>query len=102
MPHTIHLAGMFAALSNPTRFAIVERLAIEGELTASEIASDVSVTAPAMSRHFRVLCDAGILEQRVDAQRRFYSVKASALDRISDWMRQQSALLQMPTEKKPK
>ena len=63
------LADTFAALSNQTRLAIVERLLREGELAAGELVEDGAMSAPAMSHHFKVLRDAGIVIQRVDAQR---------------------------------
>ncbi len=74
----------FAALGNPTRFAIVERLMQEGELAAGEfLRGDIS--APAMSRHFKVLRQAGIVEKRVDKQRRVYSVRPEAVQAIGAW-----------------
>jgi DNA-binding transcriptional ArsR family regulator len=78
------LSDTFAALGNGTRFAIVERLLKEGELSAGDLAED-EMSAPAMSHHFRILREAGIIEQRVDAQRRLYSVRPEALRAIGQW-----------------
>ena len=78
------LPDTFAALGNDVRFAIVERLLHEGELAAGELA-DPSMSAPAMSHHFRVLREAGILSQRIDAQRRLYSVRPEAMKAIGQW-----------------
>lgn len=80
----MQLAETFAALGNDVRFAIVERLLREGELAAGELA-DPSMSAPAMSHHFKVLRDAGIVSQRVDAQRRLYSVRPDAIKAIGQW-----------------
>ncbi len=79
------LPTTFAALGNATRLAIVERLLAEGELSAGALQAD-NITAPAMSRHFKVLREAGIVVRRVDAQRRLYAVKPEAVREISDWV----------------
>src|SRR5919198_911710 len=79
------LTDTFAALGNPTRLAIVERLLREGELAAGELVAKGEMSAPAMSHHFKVLRDAGIVVQRVDAQRRLYSVRPEALRAIGKW-----------------
>src|SRR5690349_4573859 len=75
----------FAALGNSTRLAIVERLLREGELSAGEIVAETPMSAPAMSHHFKILREAGIVNQRVDAQRRLYSVRPQAVKTIGDW-----------------
>jgi DNA-binding transcriptional ArsR family regulator len=79
------LTDTFAALSNGTRLAIVERLLREGELAAGDLVEDGTMSAPAMSHHFKVLRDAGIVNQRVDAQRRLYSVRPEAMRAIGVW-----------------
>jgi DNA-binding transcriptional ArsR family regulator len=78
------LPDTFAALGNATRLGIVERLLRDGELAAGDLA-DGAISAPAMSHHFRVLRDAGIVIQRVDAQRRLYSVRPEAMRAIGQW-----------------
>jgi DNA-binding transcriptional ArsR family regulator len=80
-----HLPETFAALGNPVRFAIVERLLHEGELPAGEFIHMAHLSAPAISRHFKVLRQAGIIAQRVDKQRRLYSVRPEAVQEINDW-----------------
>lgn len=80
------LPTTFAALGNSTRLAIVERLLAEGELAAGELLSAAEVTPSAMSRHFKVLREAGILVQRVDKQRRIYSVQPEAVQAIGEWV----------------
>ena len=78
------LPDAFAALGNATRLAIVERLLRDGEVAAGDLA-DGAMSAPAMSHHFKVLRDAGIVSQRVDAQRRLYSVRPEAMRAIGKW-----------------
>ena len=75
----------FAALGNRTRLAIVERLLREGELSAGEIVAETPMSPPAMSHHFKILRDAGIVNQRVDRQRRLYSVRPEAVAAIGTW-----------------
>jgi DNA-binding transcriptional ArsR family regulator len=79
------IAETFAALGNGTRLAIVERLLREGELAAGDIGAETDISAPAMSHHFKVLRDAGILTQRVDGQRRLYAVRPEAMRAIGVW-----------------
>ena len=78
------LPDTFAALGNAKRLAIVERLLRDGELAAGDLA-DGSISAPAMSHHFKMLRDAGLVVQRVDAQRRLYSVRPEAIRAIGQW-----------------
>lgn len=75
----------FAALGDPTRFAIVERLLREGETPAGALQDVGAISAPAISRHLKVLREAGIVAQRIDKQRRLYSVRPEAIKAINDW-----------------
>jgi DNA-binding transcriptional ArsR family regulator len=79
------LSTTFAALGDPIRFAIVERLLRQGQLSAGELQEGTDITAPAISRHLKVLRQAGLLEQSVDKQRRLYSVRPQAVEAISAW-----------------
>lgn len=81
-----HLTSVFAALGDPTRFAIVDRLLKEGELSAGDIADTAPISPPAFSRHLKLLREAGLLEQRTDKQRRIYSVRPEAVKQISVWV----------------
>ena len=87
------LTNSFAALGNTTRFAIVERLLKEGELAAGELRDVENISAPALSRHFKVLQEAGIISQRIDKQRRMYSVRPEAVKAISEWSMKLPAVL---------
>ena len=79
------LPKTFAALGDATRFALVERLLNEGELSAGALQGGVEISSPAVSRHLKVLREAGVIEQRIDAQRRLYSVRPEAVQTISAW-----------------
>lgn len=81
-----HLSPLFAALGDSTRFAIVDRLLNEGELSAGDIAKGAPISPPAFSRHLKVLREVGLLEQRTDKQRRLYSVRPEAVKQISVWV----------------
>ena len=84
-----NLDAIFAALADPTRRAIVERLAARGELAVGDIARPFDISAPAISRHLGVLADAGLIERRIDKQRRLVRVKRDALKNIEQWLRRQ-------------
>ena len=79
------LTASFTALGNATRFAIVERLLQKGELAAGELRDVEDISPPALSRHFKVLLEAGIISQRIDKQRRLYSVRPEAIKDINEW-----------------
>jgi DNA-binding transcriptional ArsR family regulator len=79
---------VFGALSDPIRLAIVERLLREGERSAGEIAEPFPVSKPAISKHLRVLEDAGLIERRVERQWRVCRVRPEAIRAVDDWMKQ--------------
>jgi DNA-binding transcriptional ArsR family regulator len=83
----IALPTVFGALADPTRLAIVERLLREGERSAGEIAAPFAISKPAISKHLRVLEDAGLIERRIDRQWRVCRVKPEAIQAVDDWMR---------------
>ncbi|MEO0996819.1 MAG: metalloregulator ArsR/SmtB family transcription factor [Pseudomonadota bacterium] len=78
-------ASVFAAIADPTRRVILDRLRA-GEIGAGELAEQFPVSRPAIARHVRVLRKAGLVSQRVDAQRRFYSLKPEALAAVDAWL----------------
>ncbi len=83
-PHS-SLATQFAALGDPTRLAIVDRLIADGPLPAGALQDVADISAPAISRHLKVLRQAGLVQQRVDAQRRIYAVDPEAIRGIGTW-----------------
>jgi DNA-binding transcriptional ArsR family regulator len=79
------LDAIFAALSDPTRRAILARLAL-GEATVSELAQPFALSQPTISKHLKVLETAGLIEADRDAQRRPRRLKAETMKDIADWM----------------
>lgn len=75
----------FAALGDPIRRRIVELLA-NGDRDAGDLASNFDVSRPAVSRHLRVLREAGVVTARADGQRRVYSLEPAALDEVGRWV----------------
>jgi DNA-binding transcriptional ArsR family regulator len=76
---------VFSALADPTRFAIVERLLQSGTLTAGEIADPFGISKPAISRHLKILEDAGVIERRVERQFRVFRARSEGFREIEDW-----------------
>jgi len=79
------LVSAFAALGDRTRFAIVERLLSHGALSAGDLQSVAQISAPAISRHLKVLREAGLITRTVDKQRRIYAVDPGTVQKISAW-----------------
>jgi DNA-binding transcriptional ArsR family regulator len=79
------LDSTFAALADPTRRAILKRLAT-GEATVGELAAPFAMTQPAVSKHLRVLERAGLISRGRDAQRRPCRLEAPALRAATDWL----------------
>jgi len=79
------LDAVFFALANPTRRAIVERLLSAGELNAGEIAQPFRMSNSAISRHLRVLEEAGIIERRIERQWRYVHIRREALALAETW-----------------
>lgn len=79
------LPDLFAALSDRSRFAIVERLMREGEMPVARLREGLPITAPAVSRHLAVLSDAGLVRRRARGQQRLYSIRPEAMHDIHDW-----------------
>jgi DNA-binding transcriptional ArsR family regulator len=78
------LSTTFAALSDPTRRAILARLLL-GECSVGELAEPFEMSMPAVSKHLRVLERAGLIAQRRDAQWRRCRIEAGPLKEVSDW-----------------
>src|ERR1700722_6534500 len=66
-------SGVFRALADPTRRQILQDLR-DGELTAGDIAGRFTISAPSISRHLTVLKSAGLVQERRDANRIYYSL----------------------------
>ena len=81
----------FAALADPTRRAIIARLAA-GEATVQDLARPFSISQPAISRHLKVLEEAGLIETRIDGTARPRRLKPDAVEALWDWLGQYRAL----------
>lgn len=75
----------FAALADPTRRAILARLA-EGEATVGELAAPFAMSQPAVSQHLKVLERAGLIRRRVDGQRRPCRLDPAGLPEVEAWL----------------
>ena len=82
---TDHLSTTFAALADPTRRAILARLAA-GEASVTELAEPFAMSMPAISKHLKVLERAGLIARGRQAQWRPCSLQAAPLKEIADWV----------------
>ena len=80
-----HLDAAFSALADPTRRAILARLA-SGEATVNEIAAPFEISLPAVSRHLKVLERAGLIARGREAQSRPCRLDAAGLREVADWV----------------
>lgn len=80
-----NLDAVFAALADPTRRAILSRLAA-GEASVNEIAAPFEMSQPAVSKHLKVLEQAGLIERDVDKQRRPARLKAERMAAAVSWL----------------
>ena len=86
-PAASRLDQTFAALADPTRRAILARLAL-GEASVAELAEPFAMSQPAISKHLKVLERAGLVSGGKDAQRRPRKLEAAPLEAAVDWIEQ--------------
>ena len=79
------LDASFAALADPTRRAILARLA-SGEATVNELAAPFEMTQPAISQHLKVLEDAGLIVRRVDGAKRPRRLAQAGIESMNQWL----------------
>ncbi|HEX4386459.1 MAG TPA: metalloregulator ArsR/SmtB family transcription factor [Myxococcales bacterium] len=79
------MESAFAILAEPSRRAILSLLA-SSEQSVGELETQLRIPQPSVSKHLRVLREAGLVESRVDAQRRLYRVRAQPLMEIDEWL----------------
>lgn len=82
-----YLSSTFAALSDPTRRAILVRLS-QGGLSVKELAEPFSITAPSMTKHLKVLERAGLIRRSRIAQRRPCHLESAPLREVAEWVEQ--------------
>jgi DNA-binding transcriptional ArsR family regulator len=85
MNRSDRLDATFAALADPTRRAILARLAL-GESSVAELAEPFAMSQPAISKHLKVLERAGLISTAQDAQRRPRRIEAKPLAEANDWI----------------
>jgi DNA-binding transcriptional ArsR family regulator len=79
------MATTFSALAEPNRFQIVELLR-GGPQPVGEMVDRLRLRQPQVSKHLRVLSDAGLVDVRVDAQRRIYALRPAPLRELGAWL----------------
>ena len=94
MNAALDLDASFAALADPTRRAILARLAL-GEATVTELAKPFEMTQPAISQHLKVLEEAGLIVQRVDGPKRPRRLAEAGIEAMDQWL----AMLRKALEK---
>ncbi len=79
---------LFNALADPIRRNIVELLATQGQMNATDICENFNVSHPAISQHLKILREAEIVGLQKDAQRHLYSLNIDAIHKLEDWVKQ--------------
>jgi DNA-binding transcriptional ArsR family regulator len=87
------MEAVLRALSDESRRTMLEALT-EGPATAGELAALLPIARPGVSRHLRVLREAGLVEFRQEAQRRVYGLRPEALAEVDEWLGRYRALWQ--------
>jgi DNA-binding transcriptional ArsR family regulator len=80
--------ALFAALADPTRRAIFERLCLEGSQTVVSLTTGAGISQPAVSKHLKVLKQAGLVSDRPSGRQTHYSAQYKALAPLVDWTHQ--------------
>ena len=89
-PHDL----LFRPLADPTRRALFERLCRDGDLTVTALTAQAGVSQPAVSKHLRVLKQAGLVRDRQAGRQTHYSARLDALAPLTDWTRQMTGFWQ--------
>ena len=79
---------LFYALAEPTRRDIIELLASNGQLSATDISNNFAVSAPAISQHLKVLREANFVRVEKRAQQRIYRINLEAMSEIEGWIQE--------------
>ena len=85
MRHIRSVIPVFEILAEPSRRRVLDLL-LEQERTVTELVEALDMSQPAVSKHLRVLREAGLVEARVDAQRRVYSLRPEPLADVDAWL----------------
>jgi DNA-binding transcriptional ArsR family regulator len=79
-------ADVYAAIADPTRRAMLLRLAKEGEKSVTQLVEPFSISQPAVSKHLRILREARLVRTRKEGRIRLYTIEASKLREVHDWV----------------
>ena len=79
------MSSAFAVIAEPSRRAILSLLATS-ECSVGELEQELRMSQPSVSKHLRVLREAGLVEVRVEAQRRVYSIRPEPLLEVEAWL----------------
>jgi DNA-binding transcriptional ArsR family regulator len=85
---------LFRTLADPTRRALFERLCREGETTVGALTARAGISQPAVSKHLRVLKQAGLVHDRHEGRQTHYSAQARALAPLIDWTKEMTGFWQ--------
>ncbi|WP_286166467.1 metalloregulator ArsR/SmtB family transcription factor [Bacillus sp. E(2018)] len=80
-----HLNDVFSVLSDPTRRTIIEQLS-KGERSVQELAQPFDMSLPAISKHLKVLENAGLVTHRKEGRFRYYAIKPDSMDEACEWI----------------
>ena len=86
-------AGAFEVLAEPTRLRILEQLR-PGERSVGSLVSTLGVCQPGVSRHLRILLDAGFVGVRAVGQKRLYSLRRQPFQKLDDWLQDYRGLVE--------
>ena len=78
-------ATTFEVLAEPTRRRILDLL-LDGERAVGELVKRLAISQPGVSKHLRVLRDAGLVSVRTEAQRRIYGIRPEPLEEVAEWL----------------
>ncbi|MEO0455394.1 MAG: metalloregulator ArsR/SmtB family transcription factor [Cyanobacteria bacterium P01_A01_bin.114] len=78
-------ADVFAAIADPTRRLLLDRLRA-GEQPVKQLAAPFDISMPAISQHLSILCNVGLVTQRRSGRQRFYQLNPVPLKQVSDWV----------------
>ncbi len=76
----------FAAIADPTRRQIIETLAQQGQMSASDISARFDISKSGVSQHLKILKESGLVEMEAKAQFRLYKLKPEALEQMAAWI----------------
>ena len=85
---------LFRTLADPTRRALFERLCRDGDQTVGALTAQAGISQPAVSKHLKMLKDAGLVRDRHQGRQTHYSAEPGALVPLADWTRQMAGFWQ--------